>query len=105
MERRTAGAVMSPSAMPLAKLPMPEVLKPRYAMKKPMDADIAILRFFGMTRTIRSRSPNTVRATKTMPDTRVISIAEPKLIACDWIIAPRMKLEPIPVDSAKGRLV
>ena len=52
-------------------------------MKKPMDAEIAILMFLGMTRTIRSRRPKTVSSTNTIPEMSVIAMAAPKLSACD----------------------
>ena len=74
-------------------------------MKKPMDAEIAILMFLGMTRTIRSRRPKTVSSTNTIPEMSVITMAAPKLSAWDWMSAPRMKFEPIPVESAKGKFV
>ena len=74
-------------------------------MKKPMDAEMAILIFLGMTRTIKSRRPKTVSSTKMIPEISVIAMAAPKLSACDWMSAPRMKFEPIPVESAKGKFV
>ena len=52
-------------------------------MKKPMDAEMAILIFFGMTRTIKSRRPKTVSSTKMIPEMSVIAMAAPKLSACD----------------------
>jgi len=52
-------------------------------MKKPMDAEMAILMFLGMTRTIKSRRPKTVSSTKMIPEMSVIAMAAPKLSACD----------------------
>ncbi len=66
---------------------------------------MAILMFLGMTRTIRSRRPKTVSSTNTIPEMSVITMAAPKLSAWDWMSAPRMKFEPIPVESAKGKFV
>ena len=70
-----------------------------------MDAEMAILMFLGMTRTIKSRRPKTVSSTNTIPEMSVITMAAPKLSAWDWMSAPRMKFEPIPVESAKGKFV
>ena len=70
-----------------------------------MDAEMAILMFLGMTRTIRSRRPKTVSSTNTIPEMSVITMAAPNLSAWDWMSAPRMKFEPIPVESAKGKFV
>ena len=39
------------------------------------------------------------------PIRSVIAMAAPKLSACDWMSAPRMKFEPMPVESAKGKFV
>ena len=48
-----------------------------------MDAEMAILMFLGMTRTIKSRRPKTVSSTKMIPEMSVIAMAAPKLSACD----------------------
>ena len=45
------------------------------------------------------------RESSVLPEMSVIAMAAPKLSACDWMSAPRMKFEPMPVESAKGKFV
>ena len=69
-----------------------------------MDAEMAVLMFLGIMRTMMSRRPRTVKATKTTPEMRVMTMAEPKDMVPPWIMAPSRKLVPMPVERAKGML-
>ena len=83
---------------------MPEFLKPKYAMKKPIATPIEVLILNGIALTITSRIPKAVRITKMKPLIKTTTIAFPNDILPDWIKAPNMKLVPIPVESANGKL-
>ena len=53
---------------------------------------------------MRSLIPKAVSSTKIRPEIKVIAIAPPKETAPAAINPPNSALEPIPVESAKGRL-
>ena len=99
----TFGSVKSPMAMPSVKVPIPVFLKPRYATKNPMDAEMATLIFLGIIFTIMSLIPKMVRARKIIPEIRIMLIMEPKERLPSCKRAPNRKFVPIPVERAKGK--
>ena len=77
MTASVATGVKAPRVTKVASLAtmMPAFLSPMKAMKKPIPAEMAKRRFFGMQRTICSRMLKTVRRMKMIPSTKTAASA------------------------------